>query len=100
VDQLDVKEGTNYYLRAPGKFDPPRWIHVLPTLVVITGVTLAVVGAGLAVSDESGARAAGFGMMGGGVAIGVAGGIYLYDESRGTTQQGATTSWWEPPSSH
>jgi hypothetical protein len=100
VDVLDVKAGTNYYLRAPGKFESPRWIHVLPSLVVITGVTLALVGAGLTVSEDSGARAAGIGMMGGGVAITIAGGIYLYDESRGSTQEGATTSWWEPPSGH
>ena len=98
VDIMSLREGINYYVRAPGKFDPPQWIHVLPSLVLLSGITIFVVGAGFATSHDSGAQAIGWAFMAGGVGVTTAGGIYLYDASRGSTQEGATTSWWEPTS--
>ena len=98
VDVITIREGTNYYVRAPGKFDPPQWLHIWPSVIVLTGITVFAVGAGFALSHDSGAQAAGFAFMAGGVAVSTAGGIYLYDASRGSTQEGATTAWWEPNS--
>jgi hypothetical protein len=97
VDVVDLQEGVNYYVRAPGKFEPPRWIHVLPTLVLLAGVTSFAVGAGFASSHDGGAQVAGVALMGAGVAVSIGGGFYLYDESRGSTQLGATTYWRERP---
>ena len=100
VDVIVLREGMNYYSRAPGKFVPPEWLHVWPSLIAMAGVTVFAVGAGVAVSShDSGAQAVGLGFMAAGVAVTTAGGIYMYDASRGSTQEGATTSWWEPNSS-
>ena len=97
VDVLKVGEGTTYYLRAPGRFESPRWIHVLPTLVILGGVALFTGGVVLAADPhDSGRQIAGLGLMGGGIAVSVVGGVYLYDESRGSTQEGATTTWSVP----
>lgn len=100
VDVIVLREGTNYYLRAPGKFDPPQWLHVWPSLIAMTGIIVFSVGAGFALSHDSGAQAMGLAFMAGGVGVTTAGGIYLYDASRGSTQEGATTSWWVPASGH
>ena len=95
VDIVNIHEGNNYYIRAPGKFESPHWVHVLPTLVLLAGVTGVIVGGTVATRHDSGAQTAGLLLAGGGVAITIAGGIYLYDESRGSTQAGATTYWWQ-----
>lgn len=95
VDIVNIHEGNNFYIRAPGKFDSPHWVHMLPTLVLLAGVTGVIVGGTIATHNDSGAQTAGLLLAGGGVAITIAGGIYLYDESRGSTQAGATTYWWQ-----
>lgn len=98
TDVLDVRDGTTYYLRAPGKFESPTWIPVLPT-VLVTLATLSVLGGiGLAASDDDSQRTTGAILIGGGIAVGVAGGILYYDASRGAIQEGATTTWTDPPS--
>jgi hypothetical protein len=47
TDMLDVTEGVTHYERAPGKFVQPKWIPVLPTLVVAVGVAAALGGGAL-----------------------------------------------------
>jgi hypothetical protein len=95
VDVIDLREGMNYYVRAPGRFDPPQWLHVWPSVLAIAGVTAFSVGAGFAFGRDSGARGAGAALMVGGVVITTTGGILIYDASRGSTQEGATTLWRE-----
>ncbi len=96
VDVINVHEGMNYYVRAPGKFDPPQWLHVWPSVLATAGLITFTVGAAFAFSHNSGEQTAGIGLMAGGVAVTTAGGILIYDASRGSTQTGATTAWWEP----
>lgn len=95
-DTLNVQPGTNYYLRAPGRYKEAEWIHVGPTLLLLGAAALFVVGTGVlgAADDDSGALTGGL-LIGGGVAFAIGGGVWLYDSSRGEVQQGATTSWVE-----
>jgi hypothetical protein len=96
TDQLTVREGLNYYVRAPGRFEPPQWLHVIPSIIVIAGTLLVVTGVTIASSPTSDQQTTGLALVGAGVGIGVAGGIMAYDQGRGSTQEGATTAWWEP----
>ena len=68
----------------------------MPSLVIIAGAVLLATGIVLTGSDDSSQQTLGAVIAGGGIAIGIGGGIWLYDESRGSTQAGATTSWWQP----
>jgi hypothetical protein len=97
TDMLDVREGTNYYLRAPGRFEEPEWIPILPSVIVAVGVVALLSGAALVASDDGSQRTGGIVLMGGGIGIGILGGILAYDASRGAIQEGATTTWAEPP---
>ena len=96
TDNIEVREGVNFYVRAPGKFEPPTWIHILPNLVIVTGVLMVAVGAGLSNQESGDGQTLGLGLMVGGVAVGVGGGLLLYDASRGSHQEGASTRWWQP----
>jgi hypothetical protein len=95
ADELVVTDGVTYYVRAPGRYEPPEWLRVLPIVIVTGAAALLVAGAALALNGEasSQSRTAGYVMMGGGVVIGVWGGIELYDASRAKQQEGATTVW-------
>lgn len=97
VDVLKVHPGVNYYLRAPGKFDPPTWLPAVPVALEVVAAAALIGGVPLASSDRNGERAAGIGLLVGGAAVGIAGGIFYYNASRGARQEGATTSWWVPP---
>jgi hypothetical protein len=97
TDTLVVREGLTYYVRAPGKFEPPQWIHVLPTVILTAGLTLALAGAAMTTSDDETTQTTGMVLLGGGIAVSIGGGVLAYDASRGTQQDGATTSWWVPP---
>ncbi len=96
-DMMQVGAGRlTYYLRAPGKFEQPEWIPIAPTALVTLAVLAAAGGASLLVSDDSSNRTTGGILLGGGAAIGIVGGIWYYDASRGAIQAGATTTWNEP----
>jgi len=97
TDTIVVREGLTYYVRAPGKFEPPQWIHVLPTVIFAAGLTLALVGATMTTSEDETTQTTGMVLLGGGIAVSIGGGILAYDASRGTQQDGATTTWWVPP---
>ena len=105
TDTMMVREGVNYYVRAPGQFEPPTWTPVAPTALIILGVTLATVGVALASgsSDDSGddtgsgeVSPVSLGLIGAGIALTIGGGIWSYDQGRGTRQEGATTAWTVP----
>ncbi len=97
VDELLVSPGINYYVRAPGKFEPPEWIPVVPTLLVVTGAALLTGGAILAgSSDSTGGHVLGSSLIAGGLTVGIVGGVMSYNKSRATIQQGATTAWTVP----
>jgi hypothetical protein len=95
TDDLSVREGITYHVRAPGKYEPPTWLPVLPTVVLIAASVAVLGGATLASRDEEN-RTAGFVLIGAGVAVGIGGGLLYYDASRGARQDGATTEWNEP----
>jgi hypothetical protein len=97
VDNIEVRQGgTNYYVRAPGRSEPRTWLPVLPTVMYIAG-SIAMLGGLIMLSaeDESNQAIGGVLLAGGAITI-VGGGIVYYDASRGTQQEGATTSWWKP----
>ncbi|HMR07708.1 MAG TPA: hypothetical protein PKA88_18120 [Polyangiaceae bacterium] len=95
TDTLEVREGLNYYLRAPGKFEEPTWIPVLPTVLTVLGVAAIAGGTALA-SDSEDTRTTGLIIAGGGLALTITGGVLMYDAQRGAIQKGATTTWTEP----
>ncbi len=96
TDVLQVREGLTYYRRAPGKFDPPTWIPVLPSVLIGVATVGLLSGALVASSKNTSQQMAGYGIMAGSVAFGVTGGIMYYDASRGARQEGASTTWTEP----
>jgi hypothetical protein len=93
TDALEVTEGLTYYVRAPGRYESPTWFPALPTVLVITAAALITTGTVIAVSQDDGARAAGYAAIAGGVAVGTWGSIEAYDASRAKEQPGATTTW-------
>jgi len=98
VDQLLVSERLTYYLRAPGHFQHPTWVPAGPTIVSTLGVILTTVGFLTLVggSNTAASRTAGFALAGGGLAITIGGGVYIYEAQRGAIQKGATTTWSVP----
>jgi hypothetical protein len=97
VDELLVNPGVNYYVRAPGKYEAPEWIPVVPTLLVVAGAVLLTGGAILAgAGDDTGSHVGGGTLMAGGLSLGIVGGVMSYNKSRATMQQGATTTWTVP----
>jgi hypothetical protein len=96
VDELLVNRGVNYYVRAPGKFEPPEWLPTMPTVLIITGAILIGSGAVLAAEDGSSSKVLGGSIMVGGLGLEIAGGVLSYNKRRGTIQQGATTAWTVP----
>lgn len=97
-DDVTVAEGLNVYRRAPGTYTTPTITNqIAPMIVTVLGA--ALFGAGiypLALSKDSSGRTAGVVMMGAGLALGVGGGLWLYDTKRAVQQDGATTTWREP----
>lgn len=95
TDELMVTEGVTYYVRAPGRYEPPEWLAPLPIVLLTGAVGLLVAGTVLAANEHgsSDSRTAGYVMLGGGAAIGVWGSIELYESSRAKQQDGATTTW-------
>lgn len=97
TDDLSVREGVTYHVRAPGKYEPPTWLPVLPTVVLAVATVAVLGGAALASKkDDKDSQTTGFIMIGAGVGIGIGGGILYYDASRAKRQDGATTEWNEP----
>jgi hypothetical protein len=96
VDQLMVSDRLTYYLRAPGHFEHPTWIPAGPTIVSTLGVVLATVGLALLGGQSSGTRTSGIFLVGIGAAVGIGGGVLIYDAQRGKIQKGATTTWSVP----
>jgi hypothetical protein len=94
TDTLRVTEGLTYYVRAPGKYEPPRWFAALPIVLSIAASAALVTGSVLAADPgDSGTRTTGYVILGGGFALGVWAGIEIYDASRAKQQEGATTVW-------
>lgn len=93
TDDLVVTEGVTYYVRAPGRYEAPHWIHAYPALLLAGAVALVIGGSVLASEPGDTNRGVGIATMLGGAGLGVWGGIELYDESRAKQQNGATTVW-------
>lgn len=93
ADELLVQPGVNYYVRAPGKFEPPEWIPVVPTILVILGTGLLAGGALMTLDEANSSSVIGGSMMAAGLGIGIVGGVMTYNKGRGTMQQGASTVW-------
>lgn len=93
TDELIVTEGVTYYVRSPGRYEAPHWIHAYPALLLAGAVALVVGGSILASEPGNTNQGIGIATMIGGAGLGVWGGIELYDESRAKQQNGATTVW-------
>ncbi|MCK6538406.1 MAG: hypothetical protein L6Q84_35995, partial [Polyangiaceae bacterium] len=91
-----VRDGVTYHLRAPGKFVPPTWIPVLPTVMMIAATGAILGGSALLGQEDSSQKTTGGVLVGVGLAVAIGGGILYYDASRGARQDGATTEWNEP----
>lgn len=96
TDDMVVRNGVTYHVRAPGKFVPPTWLPVLPTVIVILATGAVVGGASLVSKGDGSQKTTGGILIGVGVAAGIGGGLLYYDASRGARQDGATTEWNEP----
>jgi hypothetical protein len=96
TDDLLVRDGVTYHLRAPGKFVPPTWIPVLPTVMMIAATGAILGGSALLGQEDSSQKTTGGVLVGVGLAVAIGGGILYYDASRGARQDGATTEWNEP----
>lgn len=96
TDDMVVRQGITYHVRAPGKFVPPTWLPVLPTVLVIAASAAIMGGAALAAGDDTSQKTTGGILIGVGVGVGIGGGLLYYDASRGARQDGATTEWNEP----
>jgi hypothetical protein len=97
VDDIVVHpDATNYYVRAPGRYEPAQWLHVIPSVLIIAGSILVVGGLALTRSENDSDQTTGLALMGGGFALTITGGILAYDESRGSVQEGKSTTWAIP----
>lgn len=99
VDDLQVKPGLTYYLRAPGRFQHPTWKPWGAIMVAIAGGLIATGGIAWTAAAASADSSAlpGLVVLGAGVGLLIGGGIYTYDAQRGSLQEGATTQWTLPP---
>lgn len=95
-DDLIVNEGLTIYRRAPGRYRTPSPVDQLgPAALVVAGLVAITAGALLAShEDDKGAAAA---LIGGGAAVAIGGGVWGYDRSRATQQDGASTVWQVQP---
>ena len=89
-DDLIVDEGITVYRRAPGLYRTPSPTDGIGPIAVMLAGALAITAGALTHKDDA---TLGTGLLiGGGVAI-VGGGIWGYDKSRATQQDGATSVW-------
>jgi hypothetical protein len=104
IDTLKVNAasttGTGYWARAPGRYEPAQWA-IVPSFIMGLGLVLVLTGIVLALPPDHGSidktqQTSGYGLVIGGGIAAIIGGALLYDQSRGSTQDGATTTWSEP----
>jgi hypothetical protein len=96
VDALEVHQSRlNYYVRAPGRSEPRTWLPALPFALTLVGTVALAGGLVLLSADNDSTRTTGVALLAGGAVTVTVGGIFYYDASRGTQQEGATTSWQE-----
>ncbi len=96
TDDLVVGEGVQVYRRAPGRYKTPRRIDALgPAAVLVVSLAALTLGGALLARGDS--RAPGAGLVIGGAVGGVLGGLWAYDASRATQQNGATSVWQLQP---
>jgi hypothetical protein len=94
-DDVEIAEGLNVYRRAPGSYETPTISNQIgPAAIVALGIVLATAGVVASAMEDS--HVAGPAMIGGGIALGIGGGIWTYNASRATRQDGATTFWRQP----
>jgi hypothetical protein len=94
TDDLVVPEPGHYvFRRAPGQYRTPSIAEAIPpgAVIVLSSVALSA-GLFIAGTNED-ATTVGLGLSALGLAGGIAGGIWAYDASRATQQQGTTTFW-------
>jgi hypothetical protein len=95
TDDLIVGEGLTVYRRAPGQYRTPSPMDQLgPAALVIAGSVAVTVGALMAAQRENSGTGTVL-LIGGVVALG-GGGVWAYDSSRATQQDGASTAWRVP----
>jgi hypothetical protein len=92
IDDVIVDEGVQVYRRAPGRYRTPTATDALGPGVVLV-VSLLALAAGSALTAHEDSRGAGAGLLIGGVVGGGLGGVWAYDKSRATQQDGASSSW-------
>jgi hypothetical protein len=97
VDTLQVRDGLTYYVRAPGRSEPRTWLPGVPFALVLVGAVALTGGLALLTGEDEAAQTTGFALLAGGGAAVVVGGVMYYDASRGTQQEGATTTWSQAP---
>jgi len=90
-DDLVVNEGTTIYRRAPGRYRTPSPVDQWgPAALGVVGTVAVILGA---VASRDGNGAAPTALIGGGAAAMIGSGIWAYDRSRATQQDGASTVW-------
>jgi hypothetical protein len=96
TDDFMVVEGTQVYRRAPGRYNSPSPMDAVgPAAVVL--LACAALAAGAALSAQEDSRAAGAALMVGGAVGGTFGGIWAYNASRATQQDGASITFIPQP---
>ena len=93
---LEVRQGLNFFLRAPGKYETPESWPSGSVMLVVGGSLLMVVGLAVVLSNAENSAT-----LGGGVATMVGGGVLTLlgasqAQPRAIQQEGATTEWNEP----
>jgi hypothetical protein len=95
TDDLIVAEGLTVYRRAPGLYRTPSPVDQLgPAALLVAGSVAITVGALMASQRENNGTGTVL-LLGGVVALG-GGGVWAYDSSRATQQDGASTAWRVP----
>ena len=96
TDQLHVRSGVNYYVRAPARVEPPDPFPVGPVVTLVLSGAAMIAGISL-LSEDSDAFApdqvTSYVLLSGSLVGGIAGGIWYHNASRGIEQEGSTTNW-------
>jgi len=92
TDDVRLAEpGVYVYRRAPGRYDTPSPVDQIgPGAVILVSTVAFIIGASLLGGDDRNGTA-GAALMLGGLAGGVAGGVWSYEESRAVKQDGRAT---------
>ena len=96
-DDLVVAEGLTVYRRAPGRYRTPSPVDQVGPAAVFVAGSLAFTLGTLSAERENSDRTADAALLLIGSAVMIGGGLWAYDRSRATQQDGASTVWLVQP---